>query len=89
MKLIIRCGLLGYLAALVCACVVAFVTGSTQTNDGFTSPAWIHIVVSAFTLTPIGLVGGLALGVILLLVSKKSARRQVETVDKSVESTQG
>jgi hypothetical protein len=88
MKLIIRCGLLGYLAALVCACVVAFVTGGTQTNDGFTSPAWIHIVVSAFTLTPIGLVGGLALGVILLLVSKKSARRQNDTANKSGSTAQ-
>lgn len=76
MKLIVRCGLLGYLTTLVCACVAAVVAGGTPLNEGLTYPEWINFVTNAFIMTPVGLVAGFVVGFFLVLLGKAAARRR-------------
>ncbi len=77
-RLIIRCGLLGYLAALSCACLVIFFAGKSFASEGLITPAWIRFVTNAFILTPAGLIAGLIVGSILVLKRKKSSRAAQE-----------
>jgi formate hydrogenlyase subunit 3/multisubunit Na+/H+ antiporter MnhD subunit len=72
MRLVIRCGLVGFLLSILCACVFLFLTGGSQANDSLVSPEWLKSVGIAFLLTPIGLVAGLIIGGVLLHFGKKS-----------------